>query len=52
MAEVTSGSDLTVVVLDRDEAEALADMLEDYFDHYGEDADRSVLRALHDGLRR
>lgn len=30
MAEVTSGKNLTVIVLDEEEAEALADLLRDY----------------------
>ena len=32
MAEVTSGKNLTVIVLDEEEAEALADLLRDHVD--------------------
>jgi hypothetical protein len=57
MAEVTSGSNLTVVVLDETEAEALAALVADYIEFHednlrenGEDDPASVLLGLHTAL--
>ena len=56
MAEVTSGENLTVIVLDEVEAEALAALVADYIefheDNLAEDPDdpASVLLELHNAL--
>jgi hypothetical protein len=57
MAEVTSGSNLTVIVLDETETEALAALLDDYISFhedslrdYGDEDPASVLLSLHDAL--
>lgn len=56
MAEVTSGKDLTVIVLDELEAEALAALVADYIDFHlenineNEDDPAAVLLSLHDAL--
>lgn len=56
MAEVTSGQDLTVIVLNKFEAEALAVLVADYIDFHFEninenqDDPASILLSLHDAL--
>lgn len=56
MAEVTSGQDLTVIVLNEFEAEALAALVADYIDFHfenineNEDDPASILLSLHDAL--
>ena len=47
MAEVTSGKNLTVIVLDEEEAEALADLVRDYAEHREGD---TVLARLAEAL--
>ena len=58
MAEVTSGKNLTVIVLNEDEAETLRDLIVDYIDHYeeasregGEPESYSVLHGLYEAFR-
>lgn len=57
MAEVTSGTNLTVVVLNELEAEALAALVADYMDFHedgriedGDDDPSSILWELHNAL--
>lgn len=57
MAEVTSGENLTVLVLNENETEALAALVADYMEFHeegriedGDDDPSSVLWELHDAL--
>jgi hypothetical protein len=57
MAEVTSGTDLTVIVLNELEAEALAALVADYIEFHednlreeGDEDPASILLELHNAL--
>lgn len=57
MAEVTSGQNLTVIVLDEVEAEALTDLIQDYMEFHEDNildgdapTNASALRTLWEGL--